>query len=144
MRGMQRTEHSCGAVVFREGCGTRQVLLICSQRGAHWSFPKGHVEKGETRQQTALREVEEETGIRARLLEGGVLQRRYYPLPDGNHKRVEYFLAEGQGTPRPQEGETSQAVWIEAEKAFARLSFRGDRQLLRRALMRLDGLEDGG
>ena len=58
-----RTEKSCGAVVFREKDYKKQILLIRHVNGGHWAFPKGHVEKGETEEQTALREILEETGL---------------------------------------------------------------------------------
>ena len=62
-----RTEKSCGAVVFRNKNDNIQVLLIRHLNGGHWAFPKGHVEKGETEEQTALREILEETGLAVEL-----------------------------------------------------------------------------
>ncbi len=132
----RRLEHSCGALVFQRGARPPLVLVVCSQRGGHWGFPKGHVEKGESVQQTALREILEETGVRARLLEETALERRHYGLPTGALKRVDYFLAEGSGQPRPQPGEISQALWVEPERALELLSFREDRRLLRKTLER--------
>ena len=111
----RRLEHSCGALVFQRGARPPLVLVVCSQRGGHWGFPKGHVEKGESVQQTALREILE---------------------PTGALKRVDYFLAEGSGQPRPQPGEISQALWVEPERALELLSFREDRRLLRKTLER--------
>ena len=58
-----KTEKSCGAVVLRKNQGRLQVLLIKHINGGHWAFPKGHVERGETEEQTALREIKEETGL---------------------------------------------------------------------------------
>lgn len=55
-------EHSCGIVVFRNENGIRCYLLLHYPSG-HWDFPKGHVEEREKRHETALRELEEETGI---------------------------------------------------------------------------------
>ena len=56
-------EKSCGAIVYRKFHGNIELLLIKNQNGGHWSFPKGHVEEGETEEQTAVREIMEETGI---------------------------------------------------------------------------------
>lgn len=56
-------ERSCGAVVCRRINGEIRLLLIKNSRSAHWGFPKGHMERGETPEQTARREVLEETGI---------------------------------------------------------------------------------
>ena len=62
-----RHEKSCGAVVFSRFDGAWHVLLIRHDHGRHTSFPKGHVEAGETERQTAEREIFEETGVRVRV-----------------------------------------------------------------------------
>lgn len=59
---MMKPERSCGAVVFREESGVRLYLLLHYESG-HWDLPKGHVEAGETEEETARREILEETGI---------------------------------------------------------------------------------
>ena len=61
-----RYEKSCGAVIFRKD-ENWNVLLIRHAKGRHISFPKGHVEPGETESQTAEREILEETGLRVRV-----------------------------------------------------------------------------
>ena len=62
-----KTEKSCGAIVARKTESGREILLIRHVNGGHWAFPKGHVEKGETEEQTALREILEETGLTVSL-----------------------------------------------------------------------------
>ena len=65
-------EYCCGAVVFTPVDGVPHYLLVRAKNqpeGCH-GFPKGHMEPGETEEQTALREIFEETGIRVRLVEG--------------------------------------------------------------------------
>ena len=54
-------EKSCGAIVYRKYHGNTEILLIKHINSGHWSFPKGHVERGETEVQTAHREILEET-----------------------------------------------------------------------------------
>ena len=56
-------EKSCGAIVYRRHHGNLEILLIKHVNSGHWSFPKGHVEEGETEVETATREIKEETGI---------------------------------------------------------------------------------
>lgn len=87
-------EKSCGAVVFTRDRGGIRYLLI-HQTAGHWGFPKGHMEAGETEQETALREIFEETGLHVTLLDGFRTCTRY-PLPrkPGVTKTVVYFLAE--------------------------------------------------
>ena len=63
-------EKSCGALVYRKKQDRLELLLIRHKNGGHWSFPKGHVETGETEPQTALREIKEETGLDVGLCEG--------------------------------------------------------------------------
>ena len=63
-------ERSCGAVVFNGKGEDRSVLLIRNRRSAHWGFPKGHIEPGETQHETAIRETKEETGLDISILDG--------------------------------------------------------------------------
>ena len=60
-------EKSCGAIVYRKYHGNTEILLIKHINSGHWSFPKGHVEEGETEEETAKREIMEETGIDVNL-----------------------------------------------------------------------------
>lgn len=87
-------EKSCGAVVFTRICGESCYVIIESLEG-YYGFPKGHCEAGETEQETALREVREETGLRVDILPGF----RYvdeHPIPSkpGVIKQIVYFAAE--------------------------------------------------
>lgn len=59
---MHKAEKSCGIVVFSEDAGVRRYLILHYEEG-HWDLPKGHVEEGETEEETARRETFEETGI---------------------------------------------------------------------------------
>lgn len=56
-------EKSCGAIVYRKSHGNTEILLIKHINSGHWSFPKGHMETGETEVETAVREIKEETSI---------------------------------------------------------------------------------
>ena len=86
-----KMEYSCGAVLYTwKGNGPRYVLVYDS----HYGFPKGHIEPGETKEQTALREIYEETGIRAKLDTGFCMIDEYeLPSKPGVHKEVTFFLA---------------------------------------------------
>jgi len=87
-------EISCGAVVFTRKNGKILYVIIKSQEG-YYGFPKGHMEENETEEQTALREIHEETGLKAEILPGFKTVTEY-PLPkkEGVMKRVVYFAAE--------------------------------------------------
>ena len=56
-------EKSCGAIVYRKYHGNTEILLIKHINSGHWSFPKGHVEAGESEAETARREIKEETNF---------------------------------------------------------------------------------
>ena len=90
-------EYSCGAVVFTRINGAPHYLLIRQNdqtEGCH-GFPKGHMEPGETEEQTALREIYEEVGLRVRLIPGFRAVTEYQlPSPPDTRKRVVFFLAE--------------------------------------------------
>ena len=93
-------EYSCGAVVFTRMVGEPHYLLVRAKdqpEGCH-GFPKGHMEAGETEEQTALREICEEVGLRVKLLEGFRAVTEYdLPRPPDTRKRVVFFLAEYEG-----------------------------------------------
>ena len=97
-----KKEKSCGAVVFCSKDGNLSFLLV-RQKNGFWSFPKGHMEAGETEQETALREIKEETGLDLELIEGFRATGQYDLAHEGEPeviKQVVFFLAEygGQDT----------------------------------------------
>ena len=71
-----REEISCGAVLYTRVEGEIKYLII-KQRGGHYGFPKGHMENGETEEETALRETWEETSLRPEIKKGFRKQVQY-------------------------------------------------------------------
>ena len=67
--------------MFRPNEESYDLILLRHRFGGHWSFPKGHVEQGENEQQTAMREVKEETGVSITLLDGFRESVEYFPKP---------------------------------------------------------------
>ena len=63
-------EKSCGAVVFYNGKSNTRILLVKNNNGRYWSFPKGHIEIGETEKETAVREIKEETSLEVEIKDG--------------------------------------------------------------------------
>lgn len=122
-------EKSCGAVIFRKHHGNTELLLIKHTNGGHWSFPKGHVEPGETEAQTALRE---ETGLEVQIDTSFREVVSYSPRKD-TIKNVVYFLAWVKSKEiRPQPEEVSQVKWVEISLAPKWLNYDNDRQLVSR------------
>ena len=127
-------EKSCGAVVFTREGGEIKYLVIKSLTGIY-GFPKGHVEQGETEEETALREVLEETGISVALLSGFRVEEEY-PLPqkEDTIKQVVYFLGEYcDQEPRYQASELSDAVLVDYETAMSLFQFDSSRRILTEA-----------
>ena len=123
-------EHSCGAVVFRRINEENRFLLIKNRRSTHWGFPKGHMEKGETREQTALREVLEETGLHITLYEGFCSESRYRIGPK-IEKRVDVFLGSTTDTQTViQKEEIEDYIWLRYPEALKMLRFDNDREIL--------------
>jgi len=123
-----------GAIVVRyQGDSPRVLLVTASRNPAHWLFPKGHIEAGETPEEAAAREVREEAGVVGTVW--GPAGSTEYRL-DGKTYQVRYFLLafdreEGQG-----EAERER-LWCSFEEAQERLSFPDLRKLLRDAWSRL-------
>ncbi len=126
-------EKSCGAIVYRKFHGNIELLLIKNQNGGHWSFPKGHVEGAETEEETAVREIMEETGISV-ILDTSFRHVITYAPKKETTKDVVYFLARAVTYDyTPQEEEIAQIKWVEINHAATLLSYDNDRQLVSQA-----------
>jgi 8-oxo-dGTP pyrophosphatase MutT (NUDIX family) len=119
-----------GAIVVRFNGDEPQVLLVTAKRNPkRWIFPKGHIEKGESAEEAALREAREEAGVIGRPIgAAGTLEYRFL----GAGFRVEYFLAvlKREAGP-PEKGRTRD--WCSFEEAMERLRFKNTKKLLRKA-----------
>ena len=133
-------EKSCGALVLRrDDDGKLYILMIRHKLGGHRSFPKGHMERGETEYMTAVREVYEETAVQIRIDTDFRETVRYHPQP-GVSKEVVYFLTEtAQKEIRPREGEIAQVEWVPLEAAESSLTYENDKTVLRAAIKRIHG-----
>ena len=137
-----KQEKSCGVIAFQQQENTPHILLICHRYGGHWAFPKGHVEQGETEEQTALRELEEETGMQA-MLRSGYREITTYSPARGVRKDVVMFVGEIYGgTLRAQPEEVRALALVPYEEALTRLTYLADRQLLEKAKPFLAAAQD--
>lgn len=123
-------ERSCGAIVFRKIGGSYRYLLIKNKRSVHWSFPKGHVEEGESDEDTALREVFEESGLHIEIVPGFKTTSEY--LIQGRvEKTVNIYVATTSDTNTTiQEEEIEDYAWLPYEQALKRLKFENDKKIL--------------
>jgi 8-oxo-dGTP pyrophosphatase MutT (NUDIX family) len=126
-----------GSIVVRLDAREPQVLLVTARRNPrNWIFPKGHIEKGESPEQAALRETREEAGISAKLIgPAGILEYGFL----GAKARVEYFLVLFTREAGPPE-DGRQRMWCGLDDALDRLSYKNTRKLLRTAWKQLSAL----
>jgi 8-oxo-dGTP pyrophosphatase MutT (NUDIX family) len=108
-----------------------QVLLIQHHAG-HWSFPKGHVDPGESPQQAAERELQEETGLTVQryLLSDPMMESYIFTLHGQRvSKIVHYFLALVKGEVVIQEREIQNSQWLTLAEAHARMTFKEGKRI---------------
>ncbi len=127
------TEKSCGAVVYTEQEGQIFFLLVREQAG-HYSFPKGHMEAGETEWQTAEREIREETGLTVDFIEGFRTVDAFLQRENGNRKEVVYCLARYEHqVPVHQASELTGCELLPFDAAMARFQFESQKRILQEA-----------
>lgn len=123
-------ETSCGAVVFRDIKGEIRYLLIKNKRSSHWGFPKGHIEVGETKKETAIREVLEETGIHVKLIDGYESISKY-KIQNKIEKRVSIFVGTTNDTSTCiQQEEIEDYIWLTYDRALSLLKFENDKNII--------------
>ena len=127
-------EKSCGAVVFTKINNQIMYLIIRNLSGTY-GFPKGHMEVAEIEQQTALREVYEEVGICAKLIDGFKTEDNYVLLQKENTiKNVVYFLAEySKQNVKIQREELLNAKLYTYDEAMNLFQYEGTKRVLKEA-----------
>jgi 8-oxo-dGTP pyrophosphatase MutT (NUDIX family) len=118
-----------GGVVWRRGDRGIEVALVHRPKYDDWSFPKGKLDPGESWEEAALREVEEELGLRCRL--GHELPPTSYTDPKGRPKVVRYWLMEPLDGAFAPSGEVDEMRWVPGSEARSLLTYEHDRELLR-------------
>ncbi len=136
------TATSAGGIVVRYEAG-KPFLVIGSRRrerdGRTWTLPKGTPVVGESREQTALREVEEETGLKVRINEPfDSIEYTFVQSGTRIHKTVHYFLMDPIGGDLARhDHEFDEVRWIAFDAAASMLTFETERELVARAAERL-------
>lgn len=140
----KRATSAGGVIVDDRADGQRWVLLIARRNAAgkpQWTLPKGRIEEGETVEETALREVREETGYTARIRdELGTIDYWFVWRPDHvrYHKFVHYYLMETDGEPPGIRDDEAESVeWVPIDIALVRLAHRNERNLVKKVQRRL-------
>lgn len=126
-------EKSCGGVIFYKTRRNTKILLVKNNNGRYWSFPKGHIEEGETEQQTAIREIKEETGLDVTLVPGFREISEYSPFGK-IRKRVVFFLARAfTDNVKIQEEEIDSYIWVDLQQARKLCSYDNDLRIIEKA-----------
>jgi 8-oxo-dGTP diphosphatase len=131
-----------GGVVWRRAPdGALELVLVHRPRYDDWSLPKGKLDPGERWEDAALREVEEEVGLRGRL--GAELPSVRYRDNKGRDKTVRYWLMEpeDEAAPFTPNDEVDEMRWVDVADAPALLSYPHDAELVRVAEQQLTGSE---
>ena len=134
-----RNQISSGGVVYRRQDGITEVVLISVGDAGHWQLPKGLVDRGESPETTALREVQEETGLQAVLLDL-IDKIEYWYVSKGKadrvryHKRVFFYLMRFlAGDVKDHDQEVNEARWVEVDQAIQLLAFDSEKKVLESA-----------
>ncbi len=134
------SEKACGAIIFLKEKGVLKFLVVQEKSGGHWGFPKGHVDQGETEQETAAREIYEETGLKVKFLDGFRSTVQYSPKPN-TIKDVVYFLAASPHNSVNCEGaEIEDFRWVGLGEALELLTFENSQAVLQKANHFLSGV----
>lgn len=139
-------EFSAGGIVFRKN--KNKIDWLVSQHSQHkgWVFPKGLIGdniKGEKSEETAVREVEEETGVKAKIIDKLTNPATYWYVWQGEKrfKTVYYFLMQYlSGDIKNHDHEMSDVAWLPTDKVEEKLSYKSDRLAFEEALKRFSKL----
>ncbi|TSC90259.1 MAG: AP4A hydrolase [Microgenomates group bacterium Gr01-1014_5] len=134
---------SAGGAVFRKNHNLREWLLIKPKGTKRWQLPKGKIDRGEKSADTAIREIFEETGVRAQILEK-IEDIKYFFVQDTEKifKVVVFYLmksTDGKDTKieKQWEDEIEEAVWVLEEEALKKLSFKSEKEVLEKGIGRV-------
>ncbi len=126
-------EKSCGALIFYRNKQGVRVLLVKNHNGRYWSFPKGHIELNETEEETAVREIKEETNLDVKIIDGFREVSDYCPF--GNiKKRVVFFLAQAfTDDVVDQAEEIDSHMWVDIQQARKNCTYDNDLRVIDKA-----------
>lgn len=135
---MIKYEKSVGAIIYFIDEQQKIYYLVQQHvNGNHWAFAKGHVEANETEEETALREIEEETGITEVTLDMKFRESNVYSPKENVEKEVIYFTAETSKATafavENQEIEIQEILFLPYEAAIDQVTFPNDKLILEKA-----------
>lgn len=139
-----RDEVSAGGVVYRRDADGIKVL-ICKDAGYQkWVLPKGVINRGEAVEETARREVREEVGVTAQIINSLGEEKYVYMARDVRvFKAVHYFLMEYQsGSEADHDHEMTEVRWVSLSEAISLMGYKGAQDVLKRAQAQLESAKE--
>ena len=126
---------SAGVITYRITSGTIEYLILHYFPAGHWDLPKGNIEFGETREQAALRELKEETGLTVLIHTGFEETISYAGSYDGKDffKTVYFFVGKAISDTVTLSDEHQNFLWLPHEKALAQLTYDNAKAVLQKA-----------
>jgi bis(5'-nucleosidyl)-tetraphosphatase len=138
-----KIEESCGILALSRSGKEWQTLLLLHRAGEFWGFPKGHRNADEGREEAAIRELEEETGLKVtRILDHQPLIERYR-FKRGSQfieKTVYFFPALVEGVLRLEQKEILDGKWVTFNESLTLLTFEESREICRELIDRISKL----
>lgn len=135
-------EKSCGGIIVMNKDNEKKFLVI-KQRSGYYGFPKGHVEDGETEEETALREVYEEVGLKPTVVDG-FRETLDYQVRQGVMKEAVFFLMEEiEGNVMADKEEVLEYLWLDYKSVWKKITFQEEKEAFLRAYEYLKEVEDG-
>lgn len=123
-------EKSAGCIII-----DNDKVLLVQQSSGNWGFPKGHLEKGESETDAAIRETKEETNLDVKIVDPSARYSIDYNTDKGTHKEAVYFLATRTSEEIVrQESEINEIKWFDFKEALETISFDNAKELLKKVL----------
>jgi 8-oxo-dGTP diphosphatase len=142
--GPIKRQVSAGGVIFRKINSSIEIALVAVKDGKVWCIPKGIIDKGESPEVTAIREVSEETGLQGRIIEKlGEINYWYYIKEERARckKTVHFFLIEYEsGDTSKHDFEVDMVSWFPIEDALKKASYKREMEIIEKAKERLLGV----
>lgn len=128
-------EFSAGGVVFKKE--ENKVFILVAKHSQHhgWVFPKGLIDKGEKKEETAVREVEEETGIKGKIIQSLKPIQFWYVMDGEKRKKTVYYflMEEAGGNIASHDYEMEKVEWIPQEEVKERLTYKSEKEVWEQA-----------
>ncbi len=137
--------HSAGGVIFKKNEGIFEVALIATKKNTIWTLPKGIIDKGEQPEITAIREIAEETGLLGEIVEK-IDDKTYWFFNKNENRKykktVSYFLLRYiSGDIENFSWEVDDAKWFSIDEALKMVSYKTDKEVLKKAKEKLEQMD---